>query len=205
MLLDADLAKVPVLVGGGVLRRHSETGLRRSPPSVGAGRSPADVIISTGQSSAAGRLLGLTRRRTSARAATTSSTTLGMCSACAAPAARTLSWAGLLCRSIELIGSSTFSRERPRRGHLHCADLPLSVRHRLRLHPGSRHSGHGPGRADLVIEQIQVRLGAYDGAKASDDPFVRQRLAQADAKPTAPYGSRTERLGMPCPQRERPA
>lgn len=41
--------------------------------------------------------------------------------------------------------------------------------------------GMAEGARASFIAQMQVRLGAYDGAKASDDPFVRQRVAQADA------------------------
>ncbi|MBA4013737.1 MAG: flavin-dependent monooxygenase [Phenylobacterium sp.] len=41
--------------------------------------------------------------------------------------------------------------------------------------------GMAEGAREAFVEQMQVRLGAYDGAKASDDPFVRQRLAHADA------------------------
>lgn len=41
--------------------------------------------------------------------------------------------------------------------------------------------GMAEGARDAFVEQMQVRLGAYDKARATDDPAIRTRLAQADA------------------------
>lgn len=41
--------------------------------------------------------------------------------------------------------------------------------------------GMAEGAREAFIEQMKVRLGAYDYSKASEDPFVRQRLAHADS------------------------
>lgn len=41
--------------------------------------------------------------------------------------------------------------------------------------------GMADGALEAFREDMKVRLGAYDGAKAMEDPFVRQRLAEADA------------------------
>lgn len=41
--------------------------------------------------------------------------------------------------------------------------------------------GMAEGARDAFVEQMQSRLGSYDKAKASEDPAVRTRLAQADA------------------------
>lgn len=41
--------------------------------------------------------------------------------------------------------------------------------------------GMAEGARDTFIADMKERLAAYDGAKAADDPFVRQRLAEADA------------------------
>ncbi len=40
--------------------------------------------------------------------------------------------------------------------------------------------GMAEGARDTFLDQMQTRLGAYDGAKASEDPMVRQRVALAD-------------------------
>ncbi|WGU38372.1 acyl-CoA dehydrogenase family protein [Phenylobacterium sp. NIBR 498073] len=40
--------------------------------------------------------------------------------------------------------------------------------------------GMAEGAREVFLEQMQTRLGAYDGAKASEDPLVRQRVALAD-------------------------
>jgi 3-hydroxy-9,10-secoandrosta-1,3,5(10)-triene-9,17-dione monooxygenase len=41
--------------------------------------------------------------------------------------------------------------------------------------------GMADGALDTFREDMKVRLGAYDGAKAMEDPFVRHRLAEAEA------------------------
>jgi 3-hydroxy-9,10-secoandrosta-1,3,5(10)-triene-9,17-dione monooxygenase len=41
--------------------------------------------------------------------------------------------------------------------------------------------GTADGALEAFREDMKVRLGAYDGAKAMEDPFVRQRLAEAEA------------------------
>lgn len=41
--------------------------------------------------------------------------------------------------------------------------------------------GMAEGARACFAEDMKVRLAAYDGAKAMEDPFVRQRLAEADA------------------------
>jgi 3-hydroxy-9,10-secoandrosta-1,3,5(10)-triene-9,17-dione monooxygenase len=41
--------------------------------------------------------------------------------------------------------------------------------------------GIADGALDAFREDMKVRLGAYDGAKAMEDPFVRHRLAEAEA------------------------
>jgi 3-hydroxy-9,10-secoandrosta-1,3,5(10)-triene-9,17-dione monooxygenase len=41
--------------------------------------------------------------------------------------------------------------------------------------------GMADGAREAFIADMKERLGAYDGAKAIEDPFVRQRLAEADA------------------------
>ncbi|MFA5120695.1 acyl-CoA dehydrogenase family protein [Zavarzinia sp.] len=41
--------------------------------------------------------------------------------------------------------------------------------------------GMAEGARACFTEDMKVRLAAYDGAKAMEDPFVRQRLAEADA------------------------
>jgi len=41
--------------------------------------------------------------------------------------------------------------------------------------------GMADGALEAFREDMKVRLGAYDGAKAMEDPFVRQRLAEAEA------------------------
>lgn len=41
--------------------------------------------------------------------------------------------------------------------------------------------GMAAGALEAFREDMRVRLGAYDGAKAMEDPFVRHRLAEADA------------------------
>ncbi|MBL6938225.1 MAG: acyl-CoA dehydrogenase family protein [Alphaproteobacteria bacterium] len=41
--------------------------------------------------------------------------------------------------------------------------------------------GMADGALEAFTEQMQERLGAYDGAKAAEDPFIRRRAAEADA------------------------
>lgn len=41
--------------------------------------------------------------------------------------------------------------------------------------------GAADGALEAFREDMKVRLGAYDGAKAMEDPFVRHRLAEAEA------------------------
>jgi 3-hydroxy-9,10-secoandrosta-1,3,5(10)-triene-9,17-dione monooxygenase len=41
--------------------------------------------------------------------------------------------------------------------------------------------GMADGALEAFREDMKVRLGAYDGAKAMEDPFVRHRLAEAEA------------------------
>jgi 3-hydroxy-9,10-secoandrosta-1,3,5(10)-triene-9,17-dione monooxygenase len=41
--------------------------------------------------------------------------------------------------------------------------------------------GMADGALEAFREDMKVRLGAYDGARAMEDPFVRQRLAEAEA------------------------
>lgn len=41
--------------------------------------------------------------------------------------------------------------------------------------------GMAEGARESFLEQFADRRGAYDNAKASEDPFVRQRIAEADA------------------------
>jgi len=41
--------------------------------------------------------------------------------------------------------------------------------------------GMADGALEAFREDMKVRLGAYDGAKAMEDPFIRQRLAEAEA------------------------
>lgn len=41
--------------------------------------------------------------------------------------------------------------------------------------------GMADGALETFVDQMKVRTGAYDGAKATEDPFVRQRLAKAEA------------------------
>lgn len=41
--------------------------------------------------------------------------------------------------------------------------------------------GMADGALETFVDQMKVRTGAYDGAKATEDPFVRQRLAEAEA------------------------
>jgi 3-hydroxy-9,10-secoandrosta-1,3,5(10)-triene-9,17-dione monooxygenase len=41
--------------------------------------------------------------------------------------------------------------------------------------------GIADGALEAFREDMKVRLAAYDGAKAMEDPFVRHRLAEADA------------------------
>ncbi|MDR3507446.1 MAG: acyl-CoA dehydrogenase family protein [Caulobacteraceae bacterium] len=41
--------------------------------------------------------------------------------------------------------------------------------------------GMADGALETFREDMKVRLSAYDGAKAMDDPFIRQRLAEAGA------------------------
>lgn len=42
--------------------------------------------------------------------------------------------------------------------------------------------GIAKGALETYREQMQTKTGAYDGARAFDDPFVRQRFAEADAQ-----------------------